>query len=110
MRTINGDIEAEPDLTELYLAPGDRIVLASDGLTDLVGEPELARTLAKRSDDDAVGALIAAALSRGGRDNITCVVATVIDGPRVSADGQLFGAIRDPANVVDLAAVRAESA
>jgi protein phosphatase len=110
MRTINGQVEAEPDLVELHLAPGDRLLLTSDGVTDLIGEPELARTLRNRADDDAVAALIAGALSRGGRDNITCLVATIIDGPEISADGQLFGAVRDPANVVDLAAGRAESA
>lgn len=110
MRTVNGQVDSEPDLTELRLVPGDRILLASDGLTDLVSEEELERTVRNRSDDDAVAALIAGALSRGGRDNITCVLATVVDGPRLNADGRLYGAVRDPANVVDLAAVRAESA
>lgn len=110
MRTVNGAVEGEPDLIDLAVVPGDRILLASDGLTDLVSDAELARTIGRRSDDDAVAALIAAALARGGRDNVTCVVATVIEGPRVSADGRLFGAVRDPANIVDLTAARSESA
>ena len=110
MRTVNAVKDGEPDLLDLKLAPGDRVLLASDGLTDLVSEAELAETVATRSDDDAVAALIAAALSRGGRDNVTCVLATVIDGPQVNADGMLFGAVRDPANIVDVAAARAESA
>lgn len=110
LRTVNGNADGEPDLIDLNLVVGDRILLASDGLTDLVGEPELERTLRERSDDDACGALIAAALARGGRDNVTCVIGTVIDGPQVSADGQLYGAVRDPANVVDIAGGRAESA
>jgi len=110
LRTVNGHADGEPDLVDLNLVVGDRILLASDGLTDLVGEPELERTLRNRGDDDAVAALIAAALARGGRDNVTCVLGTVIEGPAVSADGQLYGAVRDPANVVDIAAGRAESA
>ena len=110
LRTVNAVTEGEPDLMDLPLAAGDRILLASDGLTDLVSEAELADALGTRSDDDAVAAFIAAALSRGGRDNVTCVVATVIEGPAVSADGMLFGAVRDPSNIVDVAAARAESA
>jgi protein phosphatase len=57
-----------------------------------------------------VSALLAAALARGGRDNITCVLATVVEGPPIIADGMLLGAVRDPANVVDIAAVRWASA
>jgi len=110
LRTINGTSGGEPDLIELRLVPGDRILLASDGLTDLVGAVELEHTLATRSDDDAVATLLAAALARGGRDNITCVLGTVIDGPEISADGMLLGAVRVPENIVDPAAVRAESA
>ena len=110
MRTISATRDSEPDLLDLDLVPGDRVLLASDGLTDLIGEPELTRILATRSDDEAVAALIAAALSRGGGDNITCVLATIIDGPQINADGILLGAVRDFENVVDLAAVRAESA
>jgi serine/threonine protein phosphatase PrpC len=110
MRTVNGVPDGEPDLLDLNLVPGDRVLLASDGLTDLIGEAELESTLANRSDDDAVSSLVAAALSRGGRDNVTCVLATVVDGPKISADGFLFGAVRDPENIVDPAAVRAASA
>ena len=50
--------------------------------------------------------LVQAALSAGGRDNVTCVVLDVVDGPAVVGDGQLLGAVREIANVVDPAAVR----
>jgi protein phosphatase len=109
-RTVNGSEDGVPDLLPLALRPGDRVLLASDGLTDLVDEAVIAETLATRGDDDAVQALIAGALGRGGRDNVTCVLATVVDGPPISADGILHGAVRDPANVIDLAAVRSASA
>jgi PPM family protein phosphatase len=110
MRTVNGSEDGEPDILALYLAPGDRVLIATDGLTDLVDEAVIAEMLTGRSDDDAVGALIAAALGRGGRDNVTCVVATIVEGSAISADGMLLGAVRDPANVVDLAAVRSATA
>jgi protein phosphatase len=109
-RTVNGSQGGRPDLLPLPLRPGDRILLASDGLTDLVDEAVIAETLATRSDDDAVQALVAGALGRGGRDNVTCVLGTVVEGPPISLDGMLLGAVRDPANVIDLAAVRSASA
>jgi len=110
LRTVNGAEDGAPDILALFLRPGDRILLASDGLTDLVDEAVIAETLAHRSDDDAVSALVAAALGRGGRDNVTCVLATVVEGPALSADGFLLGAVRDPANIVDITAVRSASA
>ncbi|MET3963381.1 serine/threonine protein phosphatase PrpC [Marmoricola sp. OAE513] len=107
LRVVNGHADVEPDLVELDLVVGDRVLLASDGLSDLVTEDEIARTLGAASDDAAVPELIARALGRGGRDNVTCVLATVVDGPEISADGHLYGALGDPGNVVDVAAVRA---
>ena len=109
-RTVNGSQAGVPDLLPLPLRVGDRILLASDGLTDLVDEAVIAETLATRADDDAVQALVAGALGRGGRDNVTCVLGTVVDGPPIIPDGMLLGAVRDPANVIDLAAVRSASA
>ena len=110
LRTVNGSAEGVPDILALFLRAGDRVLIASDGLTDLVDESVIEETLARRSDDDAVGALIAAALGRGGRDNVTCLVATVVEGPAISADGMLHGAVRNPENIIDLAAVRSISA
>lgn len=106
MRTVHGDPAVLADVVELPLEPGDRLLVASDGLTDLVPEPRIAEILAGHHDDEAVGALVRAALAAGGHDNVTCVVATLIDGPPVSLDGQLLGAVRDPANIVDASAIR----
>ena len=105
-RSVNGDPSDLGELTELDLVPGDRILLASDGLTDLVSDRDIERVLDQHHDDGAVDALLDAALAAGGRDNVTCILASVIDGPEVVADGVLVGAVRDPRNVVDAAAVR----
>ncbi len=105
-RSVNGSPEEQGEITRLSLAPGDRVLLASDGLTDLVSERRIERVLAGRHDDAAAAALVDAALEAGGRDNITCLLATVIEGPPVSADGVLVGALRDPRNIVDAGAVR----
>lgn len=106
LRSVNGRVTDHADVGVVPLCPGDRVLLASDGLTDLVGEAWIEEVLAGKEDDAAVEALVAAALGRGGRDNITCLLATVVDGPPVSGDGRLFGALLDPHNVVDVAAVR----
>ena len=82
------------------------MLLASDGLTDLVPEQRLQRFLTEHHDDAAADAMLEAALVAGGRDNITCLLATVVEGPDLVADGALVGAVRDPRNVVDAGAVR----
>jgi PPM family protein phosphatase len=105
-RTVNGDTAEGGSIGELHVVPGDRILLASDGLTDLVSEGEIERVLARHDDDAGVEALLDLALAAGGRDNVTCLLATVVEGPPVSADGVLVGAVRDLRNVVDAAAVR----
>lgn len=107
LRPIDGEQMAEPDLTWLDLAEGDRLLLCSDGLTDLVPDDAVVAHLRADSAEDAVGALVAEALAAGGRDNVTCVVADVVASDRrVCPDGQLLGAVRDLSNLVDPAAVR----
>jgi PPM family protein phosphatase len=101
-----GSDDAEPDLLELGLKEGDRLLLCSDGLTDLVGDAEIADLLRGHAAQPAVEALVAAALREGGKDNVTCVVADVVDGPPVDSRGQLVGAVTDLTHVVDPVAVR----
>ena len=58
------------------LADGDRIVVASDGLTEMVREPDIARILEGNPEPRAAAeALLAAALDAGGSDNVTIIVA-----------------------------------
>lgn len=57
------------------LEPGDVVVLATDGLTDLVSDAKIRETvLGAPSLDDACQRLVAKANQRGGRDNITVVL------------------------------------
>lgn len=106
LRSINGHPDEVADVRPLALRPGDRVLVASDGLTDLVDDTEIARVLDRYGDDPAATALRDLALTRGGRDNITVVLATVHDGPAVCSDGRVLGAVADPANIVDPTAVR----
>jgi protein phosphatase len=66
----------QPDLAELTLAPGDRFVLCSDGLTNHLDDPEIAKLASEFVDLEACcAALVALANRRGGEDNITVAVA-----------------------------------
>jgi PPM family protein phosphatase len=87
LRALDGTSEAEPDLSILEAHAGDRYLLCSDGLSGVVSEETLHRTLATVPDpDDAVLQLVELAIRGGGPDNITCIVADVVDSttaPRV---------------------------
>jgi protein phosphatase len=68
----------EPSLAMLTPEPGDRYLLCSDGLSDVVPEAAMARTLAGNPDlERCAQALIELALHAGGPDNITVVVAEI---------------------------------
>ncbi len=107
LRSVNADEPVTPALLELDLGLGDRLLLCSDGLTDFVPEAEIVRALATPDADDAAQALVALALDAGGRDNVTCLVADLVDSPEVDSVGRLLGAMMDPRLVVDPAAIRA---
>jgi PPM family protein phosphatase len=80
-RAVGLDPEVRVDLPEpLALAPGDQVLLCSDGLTEVVDDDQIAGVLADRADgDDACRALIAAANQAGGPDNVTVVLLRVAD-------------------------------
>ncbi|HEY4231771.1 MAG TPA: protein phosphatase 2C domain-containing protein [Thermoanaerobaculia bacterium] len=67
---------ARVDLRRLRLEDGDRLLLCSDGLTEMVPEKEIARVIAAgASCDESCGRLIDLALEAGGKDNVTVVLA-----------------------------------
>jgi PPM family protein phosphatase len=80
MRALQSSIPADPDLEMLQARVGDRYLLCSDGLTDVVTDETLRMTLAELPDlEAAVEQLVDLAIRSGGPDNITCVLADVID-------------------------------
>lgn len=63
----------EPHLVRVLWKKGQRLLLCTDGLTDMVSDTEIAAILAQKGRSPA-DALIAAALSAGGKDNVTAIV------------------------------------
>lgn len=77
-RALGTDPGLVVDAFEAQAAPGDRLLLCTDGLSGMVPDAEIARILgAARTPQDAVDALVDSALAAGGHDNITVVVADI---------------------------------
>jgi len=80
LRALDGRSVAEPDLSVHDAQVGDRYLLCSDGLSGVVSDEMLRETLATMEDPEAAARqLIELALHAGGPDNITCIVADVVD-------------------------------
>jgi serine/threonine protein phosphatase PrpC len=80
LRALDGRTIAEPDLSVHETVAGDRYLLCSDGLSGVVTEQTLHHTLSTVWDPDkAALRLIELAIKGGGPDNITCIVADVVD-------------------------------
>ncbi|MCT1438612.1 PP2C family protein-serine/threonine phosphatase [Brachybacterium paraconglomeratum] len=81
MRVL-GDVDADPELDLSLRAAhvGDRWLLCSDGLSGLVSLDTIDATLKDIEDPgECADALVQLALKGGGPDNITCIVADVVD-------------------------------
>ena len=96
MRALDGVQVAEPDLSVREARLGDRYLLASDGLHGVVSGEEIARILGSREPTVCVTELVDLALSRGAPDNVTVVVAHVIEGTDATALPVVVGAAGEP--------------
>mgnify|MGYP002713797412 FL=1 len=82
--------EVEPHLELIEAKPGDRILLCSDGLSDPVTRETIQVALGDGTPEMAAQRLIELALRSGGPDNVTVVVAEVVE----AADGAAAPATR----------------
>lgn len=78
-RALGSDAEAMPQVTDqpFDVRAGDRFLLCSDGLHDLVSEAEMLEAISGPSPEVACQALVELAKERGGKDNISLIVAEV---------------------------------
>jgi serine/threonine protein phosphatase PrpC len=78
LNALTGEEVMEPAMTVHEARAGDRFMLCSDGLTDVVPHAALAEALAAPEPHDCVDRLIALALEAPTRDNVTVIVADVV--------------------------------
>ena len=74
-RAVGTSPEVEADIYTATLAPGDGLLLCSDGLYRLVEEEEMERAMTTAEPQQACRSLVDLANSRGGLDNITVAIA-----------------------------------
>ncbi|MFI6452860.1 PP2C family protein-serine/threonine phosphatase [Streptosporangium amethystogenes] len=81
LQVLDGSENLELDLSLRDAEVGDRYLLCSDGLSGVVEAERLRQVLAEVDDlQEVTRQLIALACEAGGPDNITCVVADVVEG------------------------------
>ncbi len=94
-RAIGVSPDIDVDAMTLELHPDDQILLCSDGLTGVVSDEDIARTLLETDDiDQALTALVDQANAAGGPDNITAVVLRFEDPDVDVSEGPKTVAIR----------------
>jgi protein phosphatase len=90
-RAIGVDRNIQVDERDLEVAPGDRLLLCTDGLTGMISEAQIREILLETPDpQEAVDELVKGANRAGGIDNITAVILDFAD------DGGGPGATRQP--------------
>lgn len=80
-RVLTGREDDEPDLSLREAKPGDRLLLCCDGLSDYVAHERIEEIVTgDGTPAEIADALIAIALKAATRDNVTVIVADVVDG------------------------------
>ncbi len=100
MRALTGH-EVEPTLTMREVRLGDRYLLCSDGLSDPVSDETILDALKIPDVTDSADRLIELALRGGGPDNVTVVVADVVDNDYGPTQPIIAGAVSGDSDVHD---------
>lgn len=75
-RALGNDPDTVPDLYEINVEDGDRLMLCSDGLYSMLEDDEIAAVMRRVSDPQrCASVLVNGAIAAGGHDNVTVIVA-----------------------------------
>jgi protein phosphatase len=79
LRALTGHDSIEPTLNLREVRPGDRYLLCSDGLSGVISHETLTEAMHIRDPQTCADRMIELALRGGGPDNVTVIVADVVD-------------------------------
>jgi PPM family protein phosphatase len=79
LKVLNGQPTNDPDLVMVPVVAGDRLMFCSDGVCGLIDDNMIEAALQLPDLNDAAERLVVEALHAGGVDNITVIVADVVD-------------------------------
>src|SRR6478735_1453925 len=79
LKVLNGQTTNDPDLRIVPVKAGDRLMLCSDGVCGLINDDMIETALHLPDLNDAVKRLVVESLDEGGIDNITVIVADVVE-------------------------------
>lgn len=78
-RALGSDPLMRPDIFELNVEAGDRLLICSDGLSGMLRDPEIESTLRRvRDPQRCASQLVNEAITAGGHDNVTVIVVDVV--------------------------------
>ncbi|WP_425575973.1 Stp1/IreP family PP2C-type Ser/Thr phosphatase [Streptomyces axinellae] len=101
MRALGSGDHVEPDLSIREVRVGDRYLLCSDGLSSVVSHQTLEETLGGyHGPQETIQELIQLALRGGGPDNITCIIADVLDVDTLGSEDTHAGQLNDTPVIV----------
>ena len=92
-QALMGDSGIDPVLMSYEVKPGDKFLLCSDGLTNVLSELELAKIIKATDEDKLLDQLIKETKAKGAPDNITIVWASVLDS-KAPSSVEKFGAAK----------------
>lgn len=70
-----------PEVKQVFIRPGDKLLMCSDGLSGVVPDERLAQVMTEQTESQYCAEyLCQLALDMGSRDNVSCVVISVTDG------------------------------
>jgi protein phosphatase len=101
LQAIDGITESIPVITSTEILENDKILLCSDGLTNVVTDEEILEIVNQFDYVGAVSALIEKALENGGPDNITVIVAD-LQKEKYENKIIVLGAAAEPRNRIKL--------
>jgi protein phosphatase len=88
LKVLNGQPEIKPDFFTTQLAAGDRVMFCSDGLCGLVDDSTICTAMSLSELTDAMITLVELAHAAGGSDNITIIIADVVEVKTLQSPGE----------------------